>query len=87
MKWIMPDKLYDIYEQREEEKKTKNMVKIPNDLLQKYKQYNANIVKNIDYPKRILPPVINNNNLPKSEIIIMKYLYISTSKYDCNIEL
>ena len=78
MKWIMPDKLYDIYEQREEEKKTKNMVKIPNDLLQKYKQYNANIVNNIDYPKRILPPVINNNNLPKSEIIIMKYLYIST---------
>ena len=78
MKWIMPDRLYDIFEKMDGDRKIKKMVQIPEDLIQKYKQNNANIIKDIDYPKRILPPKINNKNLPKNEIIIMKYLYIST---------
>ena len=78
MKWIMPDKMYDIYEQMKDDRKVKKMVKIHKELIEKYKQYNTNIIKDIDYPKRILPPKINNKNIPTNEMIIMKYLYIST---------
>ena len=78
MKWIMPDKLYEIYEKIEDDKKIKKLIRIPDELIQKYKQYNSNIINNKDYSKRILPPKINNKKLEKREIIIMKYLYIST---------
>ena len=78
MKWIMPDKLYDIYEKLQDEKKVKKMVKIKKELIEKYKLYNPNITNVVDYPKRILPPKINNNNLEKKEITIMKYLNISS---------
>ena len=78
MKWIMPDRLYDIYEKKQDERKIKKVVKIPQKYIEKYKKYNTNIIKDSEYPKRILPPNINNKNLPKNKIIIMKYVFLST---------
>ena len=78
MKWIMPDKLYDVYEIMIENQRKKKMSKIPDELINLYKQYDPNKVNNIEYPKRILPKEINNKNLPKREMIIMKYLHVST---------
>ena len=77
MKWIMPDKLYDIVEKYIDEKRMKKLVKVPKDIIETYKQNNPNIINSIDYPKRILPPVINNKNLQRKELIIMKYYFLS----------
>lgn len=78
MKWIMPDKLYDIYEKIIENKRIRKMSKIPDKLINAYKQYNSNIVNSKDYLTRILPKKIINKNLQRKEMIIMKYLHIST---------
>ena len=78
MKWIMPDKLYDIYEKIIENKRIRKMSKIPDKLINAYKQYNSNIVNSKDYLTRILPKKIANKNLQRKEMIIMKYLHIST---------
>ena len=78
IKYIMPDKLYDVYEEIKDEKKVKKIVKIPEELIQKYKQYNTDIISPSEYNQRILPPKILNKNLEKKEIIVMKYLHLST---------
>ena len=78
MKWIMPDKLYDVYESIIDNQRVKKMSKIPDKLINIYKQHNSNIVNSIDYPNRILPKKIINKNLKRKEMIIMKYLRIST---------
>lgn len=79
MKWIMPDKLYEIYEKEDEEKQSiKKLVQIPVEYINKYKKYNSNTVKDSEYAKRILPPKIDNKKLKREEMIIMKYLFIDT---------
>ena len=70
IKYIMPDKLYDVYEEIKDEKKVKKIVKIPEELIQKYKQYNTDIISPSEYNQRILPPKILNKNLEKKEIIV-----------------
>ena len=55
IKYIMPDKLYDVYEEIKDEKKVKKIVKIPEELIQKYKQYNTDIISPSEYNQRILP--------------------------------
>ena len=80
MKWTMPDKIYNIVEERKETIIKKRIVNIPNKLLQKYKEYNPNDVNGTEYYKRISPVIIQNNKLIKKSIIVMKYLYIDTFK-------
>lgn len=79
MKWIMPEKMYNIEEEKNEDdiviKKIKN---IPTKLVEKYKKYNPNNINPNDYYKRILPIKIENKKLVKKKIIIMKYLYLNT---------
>ena len=78
MRWIYPDKLHEIIQQEEEEEKViKKLVQIPEELIKSYKKYNPNIVKDIDYAKRILPPKIINKKLRREEMIVMKYLNLS----------
>ena len=78
MRWIYPEKLYEIIQiEEEEEKIIKKLVQIPEELINTYKKYNPNIVKSIDYIKRILPPKINNKKLKREKAIIMKYLNLS----------
>ena len=78
MRWIYPEKLHEIIQQEEEEEKViKKLVQIPEELIKSYKKYNPNIVKDIDYAKRILPPKIINKKLRREEMIIMKYLNLS----------
>ena len=78
MKWIMPDKLYNIIEERKEDQIRKKIVKTSSKFIQKYKTYDPNSVDEIDYYKRILPIKINGHNLNRKKIIVMKYLYIKT---------
>ena len=78
MKWIMPDKIYNIVEERKEDQIIKKIVKISSKLIQNYKAYDPDNVDEMDYYKRILPIKINNHNLNRKKIIIMKYLYIKT---------
>ena len=78
MKWIMPDKIYNIVEERKEDQIRKKIVKASHSLIQKYKDYDPNDVDENDYYKRILPIRINNHALNRKKIIVMKYLYIKT---------
>ena len=82
MKWIMPEKMYAILEEKDEDldEITKKIINIPKILLKKYKELNPDNVNEDDYWKRILPPKRHNNNLISKKIIIMKYLYIDTLK-------
>ena len=80
MKWTMPDKIYNIVEEKKETHIKKRIVNIPNKLLQKYKEYNSNDVNGTEYFKRISPVIIQNNKLIKRPIIVMKYLYVDTFK-------
>jgi hypothetical protein len=83
MKWIMPDKLYDIYEKKIDDRKIKKIIKCHNDLIQQYKEYNSNAINDKEYHKRIYPPIIYNKNLEKKEMIIMKYLHLYTISKGC----
>ena len=83
MKWIMPDKLYDIYEKKVDDRKIKKIIKCHNDLIQQYKEYNSNAINDKEYHKRIYPPIIYNKNLEKKEMIIMKYLHLYTISKGC----
>ena len=83
MKWIMPDKLYDIYEKKIDDRKIKKIIKCHNDLIQQYKEYNSNAINDKEYHKRIFPPIIYNKNLEKKEMIIMKYLHLYTISKGC----
>jgi len=78
MKWIMPDKIYNIIEERKEDQIRKKIVKTSPSFIQKYKAYDPNNADEIDYYKRILPIRIHNQNLNRKKIIVMKYLYIKT---------
>ena len=80
MKWIMPDKMYVIVEEKNEdtEEITKKIVSIPRILFNKYKGLNSNIIDGKEYIQRILPVKKPNNKLISKNIIIMKYLYIDT---------
>ena len=84
MKWIMPEKMYNIVEEKNEEIEEdivkKKIVRIPEKLIEKYKGLNPNIVNEYDYYKRILPIKSPNNKLISKKIIVMKYLYIDTLK-------
>ena len=78
MKWIMPEKIYNIVEERKEDQIRKNIVKTSPSIIQKYKANDPNNVDEIDYYKRICPIRIHNHNLNRKKIIVMKYLYIKT---------
>jgi len=80
MKWIMPDKMYVILEEKNEdtEEITKKIVSIPKILYNKYKGLNSNVIDGKEYIQRILPVKRPNNKLIPKNIIIMKYLYIDT---------
>ena len=81
MKWIMPEKMYNIVEETtEDEIVIKKLVSIPEILIEKYKQYNPNKINEFDYYKRILPIKMPNDNLINKKIIVMKYLYLGTLK-------
>ena len=80
MKWIMPEKIYNIIEEKDEYIVTKKVMKIPQKLIKKYKEFDPNDINENDYYKRILPVKRPNDNLISKKIIIMKYLYINTLK-------
>ena len=80
MKWVMPENIYNIIEERKENKVRKRMINIHFKSLQKYKKLNPNIVNEKEYYKRILPIQMNNKKLIQKNIIVMKYLYINTLK-------
>ena len=77
MKWIMPDKMLNIVEEKSEDDIVIKKIKhIPEKLVEKYKLYNPNNINPIDYYKRILPIQMPNEKLISKKIIVMKYLYI-----------
>ena len=80
MKWVMPDKMYVILEEKNEDTDeiTKKIVSIPKILFYKYKGLNANVIDGKEYVQRILPVKSPNNKLISKNIIIMKYLYVNT---------
>ena len=78
MKWVMPEKIYNIIEERKENQVKKRIINIHNKLLQKYKELNPNIIKAKEYYERILPVQVKNDKLIQKKIIVMKYLYIDT---------
>ena len=80
MKWVMPDKMYVILEEKNEDTDeiTKKIVSIPKILFIKYKGLNANVIDRKEYIQRILPVKRPNNKLISKNLIIMKYLYIDT---------
>ena len=80
MKWIMPEKIYNIIEERKENQIRKRIINIQNKSIQKYKELNPNIVCGKEYNQRILPIKIQNNRLVQKTLIVMKYLYLSTLK-------
>ena len=80
MKWAMPEKIYNIIEERKEDHFVKKIVKISDKIIQKYKEYNSNDVNEKDYYTRILPICRPSKELIKKNILIMKYLYIDTRK-------
>ena len=80
MKWVMPEKIHNIIEERRENSIIKKIKIIHNKLLQKYKGYNTDNVNEKEYFQRILPITQPNNKLIKKTIIVMKYLYIDTLK-------
>ena len=83
MKWVMPEKLYDIVEEQREEFFIKKIVKIPQILIKKYQLHNPNRVNPKEYVSRILPvkrPNPPSLKLPAKKILVMKYLYLGKVK-------
>ena len=81
IKWIMPEKIYEIVEDKNNYKHKKKIIKIPEVLLRIYKQkYKPGNITGQDYYQRILPPKIPNDKLISRKMIIMKYLKIDTLK-------
>ena len=80
MKWVMPEKIYNIIEERKENQVIKRIINIHNKLLLKYKELNPNIINEKKYYERISPVHIENDKLIQKNIIVMKYLYIDTLK-------
>ena len=81
MKWIMPEKMCNIIEEKDEDDiMIKKLKYIPKKLIEKYQKYDPNIINEHDYYKRIMPIKQHNINLVNKKMIIMKYLYIGTLK-------
>ena len=81
IKWIMPEKMYEIIEERTENRFNKTIVKIPEKMIQIYKKLNPlNIINSKNYYERILPPKKEIDKSTPKKLIIMKYLKIDTLK-------
>ena len=80
MKWSMPEKIYDIYDEVKENQVRRRIINLHPQLLKIYKQYNSNKVNEKEYSQRILPVNKPNNKLTKKKIIIMKYLSLNKLK-------
>ena len=79
IKYIRPEEIRQIIKEEMEGEMVKKIVKIPEYLIMKLKQFNPDdIKKDAGYISRILPIKIFNTNLPRQKINIMKYLYIKT---------
>ena len=78
MKYIMPENMYTITEEKNGEIIIKKIVKIPQKLVKKYQKLDPNSITGEEYCKRILPEKRPNSKLTSKKIIIMKYLYIYT---------
>ena len=81
IKYIMPEKMYEIVEERTENRFEKKIINIPKKLIQIFKKLNPqNIINSQNYYERILPKKIINDKLPSEKIIIMKYLKLDILK-------
>ena len=80
MKWIMPERIYNIIEERRDNQIRKRIMNIHYKLLEKYRALNPNDVNENEYYQRILPIKKENNKIIQKNIIVMKYLYINTLK-------
>ena len=87
MMYINPDEMKQIIDEENDKGGiTKKLEKLPDYMINQYKNinpdrvrnYNNNHGYNIDYIKRICPIKIFNTKLQKQKIIIMKYVYINT---------
>ena len=78
MKWIMPERIYNVIEERKDNIIKKRIINIHTKLLEKYRELNPNNINEKEYYQRILPIKKENNKLIQKKIIVMKYLYINT---------
>ena len=75
IKWIMPEKICEVVEEKKKSKK-KKIMNINENMINIYKNLNPNNVNGKDYIERILPKKIVNDELITQKIIVMKYLKI-----------
>ena len=81
IKYIMPEKMYEIVKEKEDSISIKKLIKIPPKILNIYKKKDPlNLINNQYYYERILPKKILNDKLQSKKIIIMKYLKIGSLK-------
>ena len=81
MKYIMPEKMVEIIEEKKDDKIYKKIINIPEKVIKNYKKLNPlNICNLNDYYERLLPKKILNEKLESKKIIIMKYLRIGALK-------
>jgi hypothetical protein len=80
IKWIMPEKLCEVLEEKGENRLYKKIVGIPESIKKIYKKLNPQNVNGLNYSERILPIKIENEKLISKKMIIMKYLKIDSLK-------
>ena len=81
IKWIMPEKLCDIIEEKIENGKYKRIINIQEKFIRLFKKNcNWQNVTGKNYPERIMPIKVENPNLISKKMIIMKYLKFDTLK-------
>ena len=78
IKWIMPEKLCDIIEEKGDNRTFKKIIDIPESIKNKYKKLKPQNVNGQNYSERILPKKIENEKLISKKMIIMKYLKIDS---------
>ena len=78
IKWIMPEKLCDIIEEKGDNRTFKKIIDVPENIKNKYKKLKPQNVNGHNYSERILPKKIENERLISKKMIIMKYLKIDS---------
>ena len=79
IKYIMPEKMFEIIEEKVDGRINKKIIKLPEQIIKIHKKLNPlNIINGQNYYERILPKKILNDDLVKKKIIIMKYLKADT---------
>ena len=79
IKYIIPEKMFEIIEEKVDGRINKKIIKLPEQIIKIHKKLNPlNIINGQNYYERILPKKILNDDLVKKKIIIMKYLKADT---------